>query len=248
MAYVSTWQERKDMRRKMWRGCTEQKLAVRMKAILEDLKYQTSEIESVHSQTEFCMEKITELQEDCASLTGVTNLVLSRAGEILKQAQVRAEQKIIAEDCLRPIFLQILESVTETTTFGKTIIINQRMMDSNFKDLKAEVYKVKNELSVMKKDIALSQDSLKQVVEVLTENIASMNRRIDRMSLQDSSRAINQRNMKCDLTESQDDLKKMVVALSTRLADMDSKIDCICEDVGGRNRVPREPEATPSPP
>ena len=119
MAYVTTWEERKDLRRKMWKGCKEQKLAVRMKSILEDLKYQTSEIEAVHCQTEFCVEKITELQEDCASLTGVTNLVLSRAGGILKQSQVPTEQKIIAEDCLRPIFLQILESVTETTTFGK---------------------------------------------------------------------------------------------------------------------------------
>ena len=125
MAYVSSWQERKDMRRKMWRGCTEQKLAVRMKAILEDLKYQTSEIESVHSQTEFCMEKITELQEDCASLTGVTNIVLSRAGEILKEAQDRGD--------LRPLFLQIVESVSETTTYVQTIIIDQRMINSNLK-------------------------------------------------------------------------------------------------------------------
>ena len=248
MAYVTTWEERKDLRRKMWKGCKEQKLAVRMKAILEDLKYQTSEIESVHSQTEFCMEKITELQEDCASLSGVTNVVLKQAGEILKEAQVRGEQKSMTDDCLRPIFLQILESVSETTTYGKTIIIDQRMINSNLKELKAEVYKVKNELSVMKKDITLSQDSLKQVVEVLTENIASMNRRIDRMSMQDDARAMNERALKSDLTESQDDLKKIVMALSTRLAAMESKIDCICDDVGGRNRVPREAEGTPSPP
>ena len=100
----------------------------------------------------------------------------------------------------------------------------------------------------MSRDITLSQDSLRKVVEVLTESMGSMNRRIDRMSHQDSARAMNQRNMKCDLRESQDELKKMVVALSTRLADLDSKIDGICEDVAGRNRVPREPEATPSPP